>query len=90
MCSTGHSLGGALCTLFAAETKVRYPEIGCVLYNFGSPKVGDDEFVRRFETPGLPVVLTGLVDAWPAAHGWSFDALLSVLPSCRAQEPSAT
>ena len=48
VCATGHSLGGALCTLFATEVKVRYPEIGCTVYNFGSPKVGDDEFVRRF------------------------------------------
>ena len=27
---------------------MRFPNTGCVLYNFGAPKVGNDEFVRRF------------------------------------------
>ena len=29
------------------------------------------EFERRFEAPGVPVILTGLVDRWPAAKLWS-------------------
>jgi hypothetical protein len=48
VCTTGHSLGGALCTLFAAEIAVRFPETAVMLYNFGAPKVGNEEFVRRF------------------------------------------
>ena len=28
ICTTGHSLGGALCTLFAAEVAVRFPDTG--------------------------------------------------------------
>ena len=34
------------------------------------------EFVRRFERPRLPVVLTGLCDPWPAAERWKLDSLL--------------
>ena len=34
------------------------------------------EFVRRFERPRLPVVLTGLCDPWPAAERWKLDRLL--------------
>ena len=48
ICTTGHSLGGALCTLFAAEVAVRFPETEVLNYNFGAPKVGNEEFVRRF------------------------------------------
>lgn len=41
-------MGGALCSLFAAECAARLPEAQLIMYNFGAPKVGDDEFVRRF------------------------------------------
>ena len=34
------------------------------------------EFVRRFERPRLPVVITGLCEAWPAAERWTSDRLL--------------
>jgi predicted alpha/beta-hydrolase family hydrolase len=37
--STGHSLGGALATLLAADAAVRRPAASVVMYNFGSPKV---------------------------------------------------
>ena len=48
VCSTGHSLGGSLSTLFAVDVAVRIPELQVIMYNFGAPKVGDDEFVRRY------------------------------------------
>jgi len=49
----------------------------CVLM-FGSVKqdITMAEFVRRFERPRLPVVLTGLCDPWPAAERWQLDRLL--------------
>lgn len=34
-----------------------------------------EEFVARFERPRLPVVLTGLVEEWPAVRNWTPDAL---------------
>lgn len=50
---TGHSLGGALATL-AADRAVR--ELGCNvqgLYTYGSPRVGDGGFGKRFAAGGL-------------------------------------
>jgi len=35
-----------------------------------------EEFARRFERPRLPVVITGLCDAWPAAQAWTPEALM--------------
>ena len=32
-----------------------------------------EEFVRRFEEPNLPVVITGAASHWPAATKWTFD-----------------
>lgn len=34
-----------------------------------------EEFRERFERPGLPVMLTGAMDAWPANHAWTFERL---------------
>jgi hypothetical protein len=34
------------------------------------------EFAERFERPRLPVVVTGLLDAWPAQEAWAPAALL--------------
>ncbi|GAB0493249.1 hypothetical protein MMPV_004525 [Pyropia vietnamensis] len=38
---TGHSLGGALATLCAADVRVRYPAIPVSLVTFGQPRVGN-------------------------------------------------
>jgi triacylglycerol lipase len=45
---TGHSLGGALATLSAADVKRNVPgkEVSC--YTFGSPKVGNSDFVKFY------------------------------------------
>lgn len=46
---TGHSLGGALATLAAAEMKLRDSERPVAgLYTFGQPRVGNEEFVDAF------------------------------------------
>lgn len=50
---TGHSLGGALATLFAADmSRKRYPEGSTpprvTMYNFGSPRVGNAKFVEMY------------------------------------------
>lgn len=48
---TGHSLGGALAVIAAA----RYEEAAGV-YTFGAPRVGDREFVKRFDAPAYRFV----------------------------------
>lgn len=47
---TGHSLGGALATLSAADFKVVYdlPDDQVICMTYGSPKVGNANFARRF------------------------------------------
>lgn len=49
---TGHSLGGALATLSAADTQARrgYPDapLDIVMMNFGSPRVGNRAFCRAY------------------------------------------
>lgn len=46
---TGHSLGAALATLATAKIRLEkgHPVNG--LYNFGSPRVGDEQFGRNFD-----------------------------------------
>ncbi|OSX70932.1 hypothetical protein BU14_0626s0001, partial [Porphyra umbilicalis] len=41
---TGHSLGGALATLAAADVRARHPASRAVLVSFGQPKVGNGAF----------------------------------------------
>lgn len=51
VCVTGHSLGGALATLFAADVAANLPQLHrrmCV-YSYGSPRVGDENFARLFD-----------------------------------------
>lgn len=42
---TGHSMGGCISTLLAAEMATLYPNISCILYTFASPRVGNRAFV---------------------------------------------
>ena len=34
-----------------------------------------EEFARRFEIASRPVILTGLIEQWPASTNWSFEQL---------------
>lgn len=46
---TGHSLGGALATLFAYELSTTYPGLKMNVITFGSPRVGNKDFMDDFE-----------------------------------------
>jgi len=45
---TGHSLGGAMATLYGTLCK---PKNIPILYTYGSPRVGDNEYYRKFNLP---------------------------------------
>jgi Lipase (class 3) len=51
----GHSLGGALATLCAFDCRVTLcvPASRCSLYTFGSPRVGNPSFARRFAAASI-------------------------------------
>lgn len=44
--ATGHSLGGALATMFAVELAASMPDLRVRCYPFACPRVGDSEFVN--------------------------------------------
>jgi hypothetical protein len=47
---TGHSLGGALATLFAYEcSRAELGDVDITMYNYGSPRVGNKAFVEEFK-----------------------------------------
>lgn len=50
---TGHSLGAALATLYAAENALIHKVPIRSLYTFASPKIGDDDFVKTFNNLSL-------------------------------------
>jgi predicted lipase len=47
---TGHSLGGALATLCAADIAQRYLTVSVVCYPLNTPRVGDQKFVNILRT----------------------------------------
>lgn len=49
----GHSLGGAVATLAAADIKHSYPDIKVVIYTYASPRVGDQDFVNGYQNLGI-------------------------------------
>ncbi len=57
---TGHSLGSALCTLFVMENREKGKFDVDTLCTFASPRVGDTEFVRRFDE--LPITSWRIVN----------------------------
>jgi triacylglycerol lipase len=46
---TGHSLGGALATLCAIDVAANTSYTSPILFNYGSPRVGDPDFVKAFK-----------------------------------------
>lgn len=95
MVSTGHGIGGAMATLFAAgDAYSLYP---CRSYTFGSPCVGDTAFVSFYNSLittseryfNLPDLVPTILDAFGYDHvynGIPLDSLedqgLSWLPDC--------
>jgi hypothetical protein len=63
---TGHSLGAALATLYAAENSFTHHQHTPIrsLYTFGSPMVGDDIFADAFDEAGLESWRISNVQDW--------------------------
>ncbi|KAJ7830429.1 Alpha/Beta hydrolase protein [Mycena olivaceomarginata] len=47
---TGHSLGGSLAALGATSLKIALPKVTIMLYTFGQPRTGDNEFATFVES----------------------------------------
>ncbi|OQR90367.1 hypothetical protein THRCLA_09367 [Thraustotheca clavata] len=47
---TGHSLGGALATIAAIDMALKHPTLNIIMYNFGSPRVGNHTFQEFFDS----------------------------------------
>lgn len=45
---TGHSLGGALAVLAAADIKRRHPQLALTVYTYGAPRVGNLAFTQEY------------------------------------------
>eukprot|EP00733_Pompholyxophrys_punicea_P000416 Pompholyxophrys_punicea_v1_NODE_114_length_3391_cov_11.826439.p1 type:complete len:789 gc:universal NODE_114_length_3391_cov_11.826439:976-3342(+) len=45
---TGHSLGGALASLFSFDFKLQYPLFEIVCYTFGQPQVGNFRYAQEY------------------------------------------
>lgn len=61
---TGHSLGGAVATLAAAY--LRRDGVSCDVYTYGSPRVGNEQFVQfAMSQPGKQYHITHLNDPVP-------------------------
>ncbi|CAK4155594.1 unnamed protein product [Aphanomyces euteiches] len=61
LCCTGHSLGGALATLCALDMALTQDDIAVMMYNFGSPRVGNHAFRLLFDSkvPAFRIVNDG-------------------------------
>lgn len=62
---TGHSLGGALATLCSFDLALstwKYPKPHLIMYNYGSPRVGNKRFARKFNelVPNAYRIVNGL------------------------------
>lgn len=58
---TGHSLGGALASMFTLDIAKAFPHAVLTCYAFSSPRVGDTAFVRAITTqPNVTVIRIGM------------------------------
>ncbi|KAI9860576.1 MAG: hypothetical protein M1813_006000 [Trichoglossum hirsutum] len=71
---TGHSLGGAIATLAAAELRSRFPSATVYLYNYGSPEVGNQALADFVTSQGGNFRVTHFDDPVPRVPGTSLYA----------------
>lgn len=71
---TGHSLGGALATLFAALIPQEYRSHVKGIYTYGQPMVGDEGFVKNLERtfPQSYLRMTNSDDQVPLVPGFDY------------------
>ncbi|MCM3619606.1 lipase family protein [Sutcliffiella horikoshii] len=63
---TGHSLGGALATLFSLDCALNSKCESVIMYSFGAPRVGDEAFAKLYnETVPASIRFVNLADLVP-------------------------
>ena len=101
---TGHSLGGAIATLSAAQMKRMVPDASLYLFTYGSPRVGDGKFAKYVEevlggrhfrvthlndpVPKLPLCWPGFVSEWKSRYTFETPADASCLNARYIPDPS--
>lgn len=70
--------GGGWTTQGLAQSDVLEVGTDCpdTLFRVDARSLTVEEFAARFEGPGIPVILTGLTDDWPAGREWTDARLL--------------
>ncbi|KAJ7798471.1 alpha/beta-hydrolase [Mycena olivaceomarginata] len=80
---TGHSLGGSLAALGATSLKIALPgKVTIMLYTFGQPRTGDNEFATFVEST------LGVDNIFRAVH--TFDGVPTIIPRILGYEHHGT
>lgn len=75
--SAGHSLGGALATLAICDIVLNTKYKTAKMYNFGSPRVGDLDFAKKFNSNTLFNGISGIPGSWRIAN---INDIVTMLP----------
>lgn len=86
--TSGHSLGGSLATVAAFDLQKKFPTKDVIMYNYGSPSVGNTDFVEvfnqiikeswRVHDPNDPIPLSSPFTHVKKAYFLKIDSLINI------------